>query len=180
MKLYGSLTNRLEEGRNFTGRELREGDDITMYYYSDCTCYFITKLISQKEIQVQKYHVCADFSKEGGMGHQNWLYFKTRKEHNTYLNSVHTDHKWEENPIEDTPDTWVLRYGTWQEKINYTYNSFKTIAERSGFKFEPYFQHFFTEKEREKLLNGGTVAKYNKLPGKVSFGVRNYYYDWSF
>lgn len=28
---YGNLTNRLEEGKNYTGREIRVGDDITMY-----------------------------------------------------------------------------------------------------------------------------------------------------
>ena len=89
MKLYGSLNNRFDENKNFTGREIRVGDDITMYLWSDRHPYFVTKVIDQEHIYVHKYHVCADHSKEGGMGHQNWLYFKTLKEHNQYINSLH-------------------------------------------------------------------------------------------
>ena len=37
---YGNLTNRLEEGRNFTGREIAVGDDITEYLWSDRHCYY--------------------------------------------------------------------------------------------------------------------------------------------
>lgn len=81
-KLYGSLDNRLEEGKNYLGRELKKDDDITMYLYSDRNCYYITEVISQKEIKVKPYHICADFSKKGGQGHQDWMYFKSINEIN--------------------------------------------------------------------------------------------------
>lgn len=82
---YGNVSNRIEEGHVYgTDKTIKEGMDITMYHWSDRTCYFITKVIDQKHIFVNRYYVCADHSKEGGMGHQNWLYFRTLKEHNQY------------------------------------------------------------------------------------------------
>ena len=109
MKIYGSVSNRFEEGRNFTGREIRPGDDITMYLWSDRHCYWVVDVISQKEIKVKKYYVCADHSKPCGMGHQEWLYFKTQNEENEYLNSCHLmyegkEMKYETNFEEPEPE----------------------------------------------------------------------------
>jgi len=38
----------------------------------------------------------------------------------------------------------------------------------------------FTDKENQQLAEGKEVAKYNKLSGNVSFGIREHYYDWEF
>ena len=156
-KWYGDICNRLEENRNYTGRELREGDDITMYYWSDRTCYYITKVVDQKHIFVRQYEVVADRSKEGGMGHQNWLYFKTYKEEQEYLNKCVDEGlllascKQDINTIkEPEPEEWVFRYRHWNRVI-------------------------------KKDILGNPLPKpiYRKLE-PISFGVRNYYYDWSF
>lgn len=148
-RMYGSVCNRIEEGRNYTGRELQVGDDLTMYYWSDRTCYFITKVVDQKHIFVKQYEVVANQEKEGGMGHQDWLYFKTRKEANEYMNKHISKEFIEkyglyetENVREPREREWVFRYGKWVEKIG--------------------------DKE------------YRKLGGKISFGVKDYYYDWEF
>lgn len=144
-KLYGNLTNRLMENQNFTNREIREGDDLTMYLYSDRRCYFVTKVINQNHIFIHPYHVCADQSKPGGMGHQNWLYFKTAKQHNEYLNKYFPD-SYDENPNE-CPDTeLMLRRGKWK------------IVTRCG----------------------PDDTQYSDPDGNISFGVRDYYYDWEF
>ena len=42
-KWYGSVCNRIGEGRQY--EEIKEGTDITMYYWSDRTCYFVTRVV---------------------------------------------------------------------------------------------------------------------------------------
>lgn len=155
-KLYGSLCNRIEENKNYTGREIKEGDDITMYYWSDRHCYFITKVIDQKHIFVKEYEVIADREKVGGMGHQNWLYFKTKKEANHYMNTHMTPEElasfgtYDEDPKESSEQEWVFRYGKWNRVLHKDY-----------------------------LGNDLSKPRYEKLQ-PISFGVRSYYYDWEF
>ena len=156
MKLYGSLSNRLEENRNYLHREIKVGDDITMYYWSDRKCYFVTRVDNQKHIFVKGYDVCADHHRPGGMGHQDWLYFKTTREMQEYLNSCVNEGllpdycKHDLSEIKESGDReWVFRYGAWYE----------VVRERWG-------------KPLEK-------PEYVKLQ-PVSFGVRDYYYDWEF
>lgn len=143
VKAYGLLNNRFEEGRNFNPDKLiHVGDDITMYYYSDRNCYYVTEVIDQKHIKVKRYHVCADHDKKGGMGHQDWMYFKTKKEENEYLSKFFPDREYDLDPQEDEPEEWFFRYNTWKYK--------------------------------------GVDNKYHNLSGKISFGVRDYHYDWEY
>lgn len=174
-KLYGSLTNRFEEGRNFTGRELQVGDDITMYYYTDRRCYYITNVISEKEIQVKPYYICADHDKEGGQGHQNWLYFKSQREHDEYLNKHFPDHKIRTEEADDT-ETWVFRNNKWKCKSTINQERINQIKADCGL----CLFNAKNEKEAKLLAEGKDIIRYRDLSGKVSFGVRDYYYDWEF
>ena len=147
-RMYGSICNRLGEGKMYVDK-IEEGTDITMYYWSDRTCYFVTKVVNDKHIFVKRYEVIGDREKPGGMGHQDWLYFKTVKEAHQYINnhmdeqSIATFGLYEvENVREHREEEWVFRYGKWMEKIG--------------------------------------DKQYRKLNGKVTFGVRDYYYDWEF
>lgn len=127
MKLEGNLINRLMEGQNAS--EITEGMDITMYYYSDRKCYFVTKVYNQKRIEVRRYEVCADHEKEGGMGHQNWKYFKTKKEACEYLDRFFpgTIYNGYENPSE----TWVYRYNKWMRE--------RTLKDENGKESKNYY-----------------------------------------
>ena len=155
-KLYGSLDNRIEENRNFLGRpEIKVGDDITQYHWSDRTCYYVTRVENQKHIFVKRYQVCADHEKPGGMGHQDWLYFKTEKEEQAYINEcvdkgLLPDYC--KHPLEDIKESGeselVFRYGHWYWVARYWY---------------------------DKPLDKPQYTKAN-----ISFGVRDYYYDWEF
>ena len=165
---YGNLTNRLEEGRNFTSRELQAGDDITMYMWSDRTCYYIDEVVSPKEIKVRRYYVCADHSKKGGMGHQNWLYFKTVDEERKYLKNFFNDAYLDEHFEEPEAETWAFRNNKWKEAIEYTPK--EVLAKPC----------LFTEAQIKKAQQGKTVTEYRNLSGNISFGVRDYYYDWEF
>lgn len=153
-KWYGNLDNRLEEGQNFTGRELQVGDDITMYMWSDRHCYYITEVENEKRIKVKPYFVCADKSKPGGMGHQDWVYFKDPAEYARYI-------KCENRQFGAREGIWVYRYGKWVEEVRYTENP-------------------HSEREKKSLENKGYFCRYFALPGQVSFGIRDYYYDWEF
>lgn len=190
-KWRGNLTNRLAEGHNYLNRELREGDDITMYFYSDRHCYYITEVISQTEIKVKKYEICADHDKPGGMGHQNWLYFKTKKEINQYLNKYFPDHCKDENPTEPEPETWAFNCNRWRRQETWDLTRWNELLERAKkdvvdptnetkvVTLAKFYAHL-TEKQIERIIAGKTVKKYFDLQGKISFGVKDYYYDWEF
>ena len=175
-RIYGSLDNRFEENKNFNKDCLIHiGDDITMYHYSDRTCYYVTDVIDQKHIKVREYHVCADHSKPDlGPGHNEWKYFKSRNEENEYLKSFGLGN--DETYPEEVDKEWVFRYNNWKECYTYTKDSLKS-KNMFGFYLKDVF---FTEKEVEKLEADKVVKKYYDLPGKISFGVRDYFYDWTF
>lgn len=163
-KWYGNVNNRIEEGKNYTGREIRVGDDITMYHYSDRTCYYVTEVIDQTHIKVRRWYTCADHSKEGGIGHQNWLYFRSMKEMHDYLSQFYP---YPESNFEETDSTWVYRYNKWMNE----YVVKGGVLENP----EPY-----SERERKSFEKNGFLKVYSPLNGKVSFGVRDYYHDWEF
>lgn len=154
-KWYGSLDNRLEENKNYLNREIKVGDDLTEYMYSDRHCYYITKVENQKHIFVKSYQVCADHEKTNGMGHQDWLYFKTNREMQEYTNQCvdkgllpdYCRHDLTE--IKENGETeLVYRYGGWYKVTRYWWG-----------------------KKLEK-------PQYHKV--NISFGVRDYYFDWEF
>lgn len=142
MKWYGSISNRLQENRNNLGRDIMVGDDITKYLWSDRTCYYVTKVEDQKHITIREYEVIADREKPGGIGHQNWLYFKTRKEANDYLTKYGLG---EVVSFGDREIELVYRYGKWREK--------------------------YTDRDGKAQYRGNW---------NISFGIRDYYYDWEF
>lgn len=155
MKLYGNLDNRLEENKNYLGREIKVGDDLTKYYWSDRRCYYVTRVENQKHIFIKRYEICADHHKEGGMGHQDWLYFKTCREMQEYINSCVDEGllpdycKHDLSEIKENSEVeLVFRYGAWYEVQRTWYD---VVLEK---------------------------PKYHKT--NISFGVRDYYYDWEF
>ena len=158
-RFYGNLENRFAEGQNFTGREIKVGDDITMYMWSDRYCYYVTGVENQKRITVKQYHVCADKEKAYGMGHQEWKYFKTLKERDAYTGMERPE---EDYAKLDYEETWVFRYNKWMREFIHTE------------------ERYCTERELKSLQKNGYYKTYSDLSGKVSFGVRDYYYDWEF
>ena len=50
---YGSLSNRLEENRQFVD-EIKVGDGVTEYFYSDCHPYEVVEVESQKRIKIRE------------------------------------------------------------------------------------------------------------------------------
>jgi hypothetical protein len=165
-KFYGNLSNRFEEGKNYTGREIKPGDDVTMYLWSDRHCYYVTEVENQKRIKVRRYYTCADHSKPGGMGHQDWKYFKSWDAMNKYLSAFFPDHhNAEDHRDEPSPETWVYRYNKWMRETTHT---------------EMKYPDAYTKRERDQFCKNGWFKSYHDLSGKVSCGVRDYHYDWEF
>ena len=157
---YGNVINRLQEGRKVP--EITEGMDITMYHWSDRTCYWVEKVDNQKRIYVKRYYVCADHDKTGGMGHQDWMYFKTQKEMSEYLRKYFPNDFKDEDTKEPDAEVWVYRYNKWKQEVTFTEDN------------------YCDEKELKSLKEKGYYKRYFDLSGKISFGVRDYYYDWEF
>ena len=196
-KWYGSIDNRIEEGRNYEpDKIIKVGTDITTYFWSDRHCKYVTEVIDQKHIFVKDYHVCADHSKPGGMGHEDWLYFKTAREEAEYLNNCHIkDLNGKEYPprdldsiVEQKPEEWVFRYGHWNVARRYDSESYNRCLERTKKESKdgqpiPSLARYYlglTDEEFAKLQEKGTLVKYHRISEGISFGVRDYYYDWEF
>lgn len=179
MKVYGNLTNRLEEGKMYVP-EIIPGTDITIYSWSDRNCYYVDSVVNQKDIFVRPYYVCADQDKKGGMGHQDWLYFKTPKEHNDYLKKYFPDHNYCSEDVNDIQE-WAFRNNRWKGVRRHPAELIKKRCEKEGWNLERYGRVYgFTATDMKKAAAGKEVVKYYALSSKVSFGVRDYYYDWEF
>ena len=186
-RLYGNLQNRLEENKNYSGKELHEGMDITMYYWSDRHCYFITKVVNQKHIFVKEYEVVADQEKAGGMGHQNWLYFKSVKECNEYLKKFGKGTN--EEVFENQEQEWMFRYGHWYQVRRYNKalwekcleNAKKDAkAEQASIERIARFYFRLNDEEFAQVMAGKEIVKYQRITQGISFGIKDYYYDWEF
>ena len=183
-KWYGSINNRIEENRNYEpDKTIKEGTDVTVYGWSDRQCKYVTRVIDQKHIFVKDYYVCADRSKPGGIGHQNWRYFKTAREEAEYLNGCHIKdidgkeiHVKPEDATESPEEEWAFRYGHWNRVIRFDKAFAEKIKERSG------LRGFFpkTEKEKKAFEAGKEIVRYDRIQEGISFGVRDYRHDWEF
>ena len=54
MKFYGSLTNRLEENKNYAGKDIEVGMYATKYLWSDRAAYEVVEVVNQKNIFVRR------------------------------------------------------------------------------------------------------------------------------
>ena len=157
MKFYGSLDNRFEENRMYCD-EIKVGTGMTEYLYSDRHAYEVVKVNDQTNVFIREY----DHIKNGEAFSNDWKLVSN-----------------ENNPVIELK----LRNGVWYRVINYT----KELWIENGKKFCPnnpeagynYCRAMsgLTQKQKEKVDNGGSVKSYKKF-GNVSFGVAEYYYDY--
>lgn len=156
MKLYGSLNNRLEENKMYCD-EIKVGTGVTKYCYSDRHAYEVIKVIDQTHVFIREYN----HKPVGEPMSNQWELISN-----------------ENNPVFELK----LRNGVWYEVTEYTKEKwfedglFKTA--KAGCEYYKCMSGL-TEKEKEKIEAGKTVKKLRKF-GNISFGVAEYYFDYSF
>ena len=165
MKLYGSLQNRLLEGNQFV-KEIKVGDGVTEYFYTDRQPYEVIEVKSQKNIVIIQMD-CKRIDDNGMSDVQNYEYISNNN-----------------NPVCEL----VLRNNVWYKVTEYNKKTWEECAKRdfeAGFfkTFESAYNYFkaistLTEKQIQKIENGGSVKKYTKT--NISIGFMNKYYDYSF
>ncbi len=54
MKWYGSIANRIEENKNYSGKEISVGMGVTEYLWSDRHAYEVTEVFDQNHICIRR------------------------------------------------------------------------------------------------------------------------------
>lgn len=168
MKLYGSLTNRFEESKQYC-KEIEVGTYMTEYMWSDRHAYEVVKVIDQQHVSVRRLKAIRT-DNYGMSDAQNYRYESDERQ-----------------PVEDLE----FRRGKWYKVYYYNKESIlKTIEERfnTGRNIMRKKEHEYnwlvihagmTANQRAKFENGATIKKYTQW-NNISFGVADEYYDFSF
>lgn len=149
-KLYGNLMNRLEEGRQFVD-EIKVGDGVTEYSYSDRHPYEVVEVTDQKHIKIRRL----DHKHVGdGCMDNNWELISN-----------------ENNPVyrlEKRGDTWYFACTwTWDE-----------IKDRIDTDFEFRLRIVLGGFDPDVIKTKGKQTKRTKA--NISIGKASYYYDYEF
>lgn len=150
MKLYGSINNRLEENRQFCD-EIKVGTGCTEYLWSDREAYEVVAVKDQKHVTIRKL----DHKHIGECFENKWELISN--ENNTTYNLVKRGKYWYSEVVA-TSD--LLDYKDDDEKL-------KTQLFLA-----------YNDIDEQQLRERGTIKRYHRM--NVSFGVAEYYYDYSF
>lgn len=161
MKYYGSLNNRLEENKDFTNGNIEVGTGVTRYSYSDRQAYEVVEVKDQTNVFIRQY----DHKAVGEAMSNQWQLISNKN-----------------NPVIELK----LRNGVWYRVCYYSKDAWLKMAQEdkgwktvvSAYNYYKFMSHL-TEKQLQKIEEGKTVKAYKKF-GNISFGIADYYYDYSF
>lgn len=158
MKWYGSIDNRIEENKMFC-EEIKVGIGMTEYLWSDRHAYEVVDVKDQKHVWVRQYDTK---SKDGVFASNNWELISN----------------------EDNPILYLTKRGKhWYWTVEITKEMLETFEnltdEHEKIKYQMFFaENNVMEDDRERIRTKGKIRRYTKA--NVSFGVADYYYDYSF
>lgn len=163
MKLYGSLNNRFDEGQQFV-KEIKVGDGVTEYGYTDRYPYEVVEVIDQNNIVIRRIDT-RRIDNNGMSDCQEYEYISN-----------------ENNPTERL----TRRNNVWYKVKEYSKESFLRSAEyiKNDFKnLEVAYNYIrcmanLTEAQYKRIDEGKSVKKYVKK--NISVGVMQKYFDYSF
>ena len=148
---YGSIDNRLNENKMFCDK-IEVGTGMTEYSYSDCHAYEVIEVTDQKHVKVREY----DHKNIGGAYSNKWE-LVSNPENPTY-NLVKRGNYWYSVSTITPEEAKKILEGTdWEPKMWACHNNFNL---------------------EEIIASGKSKSRYHKW--NVSFGVAEYYYDYSF
>ena len=150
-KWYGSLQNRLEENTNLN-HEIKVGDGMTEYFYSDRKPYEVVTVFDQKHVEVRR------------MDHR-------------HVGDGCMDNKWKlisnpENPVR----SMVRRGNEWYWTVTITADILDGKEGDSLFETMLFLAH--NGISSDDLKAKGKITKRHKA--NVRFGKADYYYDYEF
>lgn len=167
-RMYGSLQNRIEEGKMHCD-EIKVGTYATKYYWSDRHAYEVVEVINQKNIKIRQLKAIR-IDNNGMSDCQNYKYESDVS-----------------NPIEELK----FMRKNWYKVFSYA--PLNVLKERVKEDLKPearneenimgmvrWYCKELNEKQWEKYLKGEEVKATKKLNCKISFGVADEYYDYSF
>ena len=163
MKLYGSLQNRLMEGRDFTNGNIEVGTGVTEVLYSDCHAYEVIAVKDQNHFTIRRMKAVPT--------------------------GEYMSNKWELESDETQPTYDIERINGVFYKVSYlTKEQVMTRAEELLKEiFVPntpiekaidYVTMFLTDKQKERVLNGKQVKLKSKM--NLAIGVQLEHYDYEF
>lgn len=151
-KWYGSLNNRVEENRQFVD-EIKVGDGMTEYFWSDHHAYEVVEVKDQKHVLVREYD-----HKHIGDSYEN---------------------KWELISNAENPITELVKRGKyWYSVVKCTVEEAKEILDGTDNIDDRLWACHNDFNLEEIVASGKTKTRYHKR--NVSFGKAEYYYDYEF
>lgn len=149
--MEGSLVNRLSENHMYCD-EIKVGTGVTEYLWSDRHAYEVIAVKDQKHVTIREYdHKCI-----GGAYSNDWELISNEK-----------------NPTIEL----TKRGKYWYSVVSITPEQAKEILEGNDIDAKLWACH--NDFNLPEIIEKGKVKKsYNRK--KISFGVAEYYYDYSF
>lgn len=150
---YGSINNRIEENRMYC-EKIEVGTGMTEYGYSDTHPYEVVEVKDQKHVKVRK------------LDHK-------------LIGEAFTN-EWELTSNENNPVRELTKRGNyWYWTTTVTSDILKDLeSEDSRERFRTQLFLCQNDIDIDKLREKGKVTKYHRA--NVSFGIAQYYYDYSF
>lgn len=163
MKLYGSLQNRLVEGRDFTNGNIKVGTGATEVLYSDRHAYEVIAVKDQNHFTIRRMKATAT--------------------------GEYMSNKWKLESDETQPTCNIERINGVFYEVNYlTKDKVMKRAEKAlkevfvpGTPIEKaidYVTMYLTKTQKERVLNGKQVKLKSKM--NITIGIQEEYYDYSF
>lgn len=148
-KWYGSLSNRLEENRQFVP-EITVGTGVTEYMWSDREAYEVTRVIDQKHVYIRRYD-------------------------HRHVGEPMTN-VWELISNPENPEYYVTKRGNyWYFTVTLTREDLEHLEQMDN---DAWYRITAAGFDYDKVREHGKQTKYTRA--NISFGVADYYYDYSF
>ena len=154
MKLYGNLTNRLEENHMFCD-VIEVGTGMTEYFYSDRHAYEVIEVIDQKHIKVREYD-----HKHTGDGYMDNSWELISNENNPVRAMTKRGDYWYWTTVITSDIVEEYNKGDAETRMNIS-----LFLAQNGLNV--------SDLEVRKK-----ITRYHRA--NVSFGVADYYYDYEF
>lgn len=160
---YGSITNRIEENKNYEGKDIYVGMKATEYMWSDRHAYEVVEVFDQEHIVIRRLN--AKRVDSNGMSEcQEYEYTSNEKASREEIKKTKTG---------------------WKRVITYTPETVKRTAEgyKNNYAKNP---ESFTKTDIKEMERWIKKAEKNQplsvLSSKIniSFGIADEYYDYSF